>query len=61
MDKQQGPAVQQGNNIQYPEINHSGKEYEKEFVFHNSLSTDSHSHTVGQCARADSDFHLNTA
>ena len=50
MDKQ-SPAVEQGNNIQYPQINHSGKEYEKEFAFHNSLSIDSHSHaremTVG--------------
>ena len=29
MDKQQGPTVQQGNSIQYPVINHNGKEYEK--------------------------------
>ena len=27
MDKQQGPTA--GNYIQYPVINHSGKEYEK--------------------------------
>ena len=36
MDKQQGPTVQgtillytTGNYIQYPEINHNGKEYKK--------------------------------
>ena len=29
MDKQQGPTVERRNYIQYPVINHSGKEHEK--------------------------------
>ena len=33
MDKQQGPTVYTGNYIQYPVINHNGKEYEKECVY----------------------------
>ena len=32
MDRQQGPTVEHRNYIQYPEINHNGKEYEKECV-----------------------------
>ena len=32
MDKEQYPAVQPGNCIQYPVINHNGKEYEKEYI-----------------------------
>ena len=32
IDKQQGPTVQHGNYIQYPVINHNGKEYEKEYI-----------------------------
>ena len=32
MDKQQGPTVKQGNCVQYPVINHTGKEYEPECV-----------------------------
>ena len=30
MDRQQGPIVQHKNYIQYPVINHNGKEYGKE-------------------------------
>ena len=34
MDKQQGPTVYStGNYIQYPVINHNGKEYEKECTY----------------------------
>ena len=33
MDKQQGPTVDTGSYIQYPGINHNGKEYEKECVY----------------------------
>ena len=29
MDKQQGPTYSTGNYIQYPAINHNGKEYKK--------------------------------
>ena len=29
MDKQQGPTYSTGNYIQYPVINHNGKEYKK--------------------------------
>ena len=32
MDKQQGPTVKQGNCVQYPVINHTGKEYEPEGI-----------------------------
>ena len=30
MDNQQRPTVERGDYIQYPVINHNGKEYEKE-------------------------------
>ena len=29
MDKQQGPMNRTKNHVQYPAINHNGKEYEK--------------------------------
>ena len=32
MDKQQGPTVLH-RDIQYPVINHNGKEYEKEYIY----------------------------
>ena len=32
MDKKQGPTYSTGNYIQYPVINHNGKEYEKEYI-----------------------------
>ena len=32
MDKQQGPMYSTGTCIQYPVINHNGKEYEKECI-----------------------------
>ena len=32
MDKQQGPMYSSENYTQYPGMNHSGKEYEKEYV-----------------------------
>ena len=32
MDKQQGPTVQNRELIQYPVINHSGKQYE-EYIY----------------------------
>ena len=32
MDKQQGPTVYTGSYIQYPGINHNGKEYKKECI-----------------------------
>ena len=32
MDKQQDPMYSTGNYIQYPVINHKGKEYEKEYI-----------------------------
>ena len=32
MDEHQGPTSSTRNYIQYPVINHSGKEYEKEYV-----------------------------
>ena len=33
LDKKQGPTVYStGNYIQYPMINHNGKEYEKEYI-----------------------------
>ena len=33
MDKQQGILYSTGNYIQYPVINHNGKEYEKEYIY----------------------------
>ena len=33
MDKKQGPTVQHRDYIQYPMINHNGKEYEKEYIY----------------------------
>ena len=33
MDNQQGPPYSTGNYIQYPVINHNGKEYEKECIY----------------------------
>ena len=33
MDKQQGPAVEHREHIQYPVINHNGKEYENECIY----------------------------
>lgn len=33
MDKHQGPTVQPRDSIQYPEINHTGKEAEKDYVY----------------------------
>ena len=35
MDKQQGPTAEHGNYIQYPVINHNGKEYEKNIYMYN--------------------------
>ena len=32
MDKQQGPTVEHRDYIQYPLINHDGKEHEKEYT-----------------------------
>ena len=32
MDKQQGPMYSSENYTQYPGMNHSGKEYEKEYI-----------------------------
>ena len=32
MDKQQGPYYSTGSYIQYPVVNHNGKEYEKELT-----------------------------
>ena len=32
MDAQQGPLQSTGKYIQYPVINHTGKEYEKEYI-----------------------------
>ena len=33
MKKQQGPTYSTGNYIKYLVINHSGKEYEKEYIY----------------------------
>ena len=33
MDKQQGATYSTGNYIQYPVINHNGKEYDKECIY----------------------------
>ena len=33
MDKQQVLLYSTGNYIQYPVINHNGKEYEKEYIY----------------------------
>ena len=33
MNKQQGPNYSTGNYIQYPVINHNGKECEKEYMY----------------------------
>ena len=33
MDKQQGPMYSTENYIQYPMINHNGKEYEKKRMY----------------------------
>ena len=32
MDREQGCTISRGNYIQYPVINHNGKEYEKEYI-----------------------------
>ena len=33
MDKHKAPLYSTGNYIQYPVINHNGKEYEKEYIY----------------------------
>ena len=33
MDKQRRTVYSTGNYIQYPVINHNGKEYEKEYIY----------------------------
>ena len=41
MDKQQGPSVQHRELFQYPVINHTGKEYEKEYIYTHTHITES--------------------
>ena len=41
-DKQQGPTTQHGNYVQYPVINHNGKEYEKEHIY--NIYTDTYAY-----------------
>ena len=39
MDKQESPMCSTGNYIQYPGINHNGKEYEYIYIFFSPYCT----------------------